>query len=133
MATERRQQIIDWLRDSGNPRAEELLNSLAQMNTDEWEQKHRRDLRKIMGYADIEKNTLPLRDRARGEFDTYVDNPEWYIKGKAAKLGVNIDDLKKALSELQEEKEYFKGRERRKNEVKEDMKWNFASDWAKQR
>ena len=54
MATERRQQIIDWLRDSGNPRAEELLHSLAQMNTDDWEQKHRRDLRKIMGYADIE-------------------------------------------------------------------------------
>ena len=133
MATERRQQIIDWLRDSGNPRAEELLNSLAQMNTDEWEQKHRRDLRKIMGYADIEKNTLPLRDRARGEFDTYVDNPEWYIKGKAAKLGVNVDDLKKTLGELQKEKEYFEGRERRKKEVKEGFKWNFASDWAKQR
>lgn len=133
MATERRQQIIDWLRDSGNPHAEELLHSLAQMNTDEWEQKHRRDLRKIMGYADIEKNTLPLRDRARGEFDTYVDNPEWYIKGKAAKLGVNIDDLKKTLDELQKEKEYFEGRERRKKEVKDDFKWNFASDWAKQR
>lgn len=133
MATERRQQIIDWLRDSGNPRAEELLHSLAQMNTDEWEQKHRRDLRKIMGYADIEKNTLPLRDRAKGEFDTYVDNPEWYIKGKAAKLGVNIDDLKKTLGELQKEKEYFEGRERRKQEVKDDFKWNFASDWAKQR
>ena len=133
MATERRQQIIDWLRDSGNPRSEELLHSLAQMNTDEWEQKHRRDLRKIMGYADIEKNTLPLRDRARGEFDTYVDNPEWYIKGKAAKLGVNIDDLKKTLGELQKEKEYFEGRERRKKEVKDDFKWNFASDWAKQR
>jgi len=133
MATERRQQIIDWLRDSGNPHAEELLHSLAQMNTDEWEQKHRRDLRKIMGYADIEKNTLPLRDRARGEFDTYVDNPEWYIKGKAAKLGVNIDDLKKTLGELQKEKEYLEGRERRKQEVKNDFKWNFASDWAKQR
>lgn len=133
MATERRQQIIDWLRDSGNPHAEELLHSLAQMNTDEWEQKHRRDLRKIMGYADIEKNTLPLRDRARGEFDTYVDNPEWYIKGKAAKLGVNIDDLKKTLGELQKEKEYLEGRERRKQEVKDDFKWNFASDWAKQR
>ena len=133
MATERRQQIIDWLRDSGNPRSEELLHSLAQMNTDEWEQKHRRDLRKIMGYADIEKNTLPLRDRARGEFDTYVDNPEWYIKGKAAKLGVNVDDLKKTLGELQKEKEYFEGRERRKKEVKDDFKWNFASDWAKQR
>jgi len=133
MATERRQQIIDWLRDCGNPRADELLHSLAQMNTDEWEQKHRHDLRKIMGYADIEKNTLPLRDRARGEFDTYVDNPEWYIKGKAAKLGVNIDDLKKTLDELQKEKEYFEGRERRKKEVKEGFKWNFASDWAKQR
>jgi hypothetical protein len=133
MATERRQQIIDWLRDSGNPRAEELLNSLAQMNTDEWEQKHRRDLRKIMGYADLEKSTLSLRDRARGEFDTYVDNPEWYIKGKAAKLGVNVNDLKKTLDELQKEKEYFEGRERRKKEVKDGFKWNFASDWAKQR
>ena len=133
MATERRQQIIDWLRDSGNPRAEELLHSLAQMNTDDWEQKHRRDLRKIMGYADIEKNTLPLRDRAKGEFDTYVDNPEWYIKDKAAKLGVNVNDLKKTLDELQKEKEYFEGRERRKKEVKEGIKWNFASDWAKQR
>lgn len=133
MATERRQQIIDWLRDSGNPRAEELLHSLAQMNTDEWEQKHRRDLRKIMGYADLEKSTVSLRDRARGEFDTYTDNPEWYIKGKAAKLGVNIEDLKKTLGELQNEKEYFEGRERRKKEVKEGFKWNFASDWAKQR
>lgn len=133
MATERRQQIIDWLRDSGNPRAEELLNSLAQMNTDEWEQKHRHDLRKIMGYADLEKSTVSLRDRARGEFDSYIDNPEWYIKGKAAKLGVNVEDLKKTLGELQKEKEYFEGRERRKKEVKDDFKWNFASEWAKQR
>ena len=133
MATERRQQIIDWLRDSGNPRAEELLNSLAQMNTDEWEQKHRRDLRKIMGYADIEKNTLPLRDRARGEFDTYVDNPEWYIKGKAAKLGVNVNDLKKALSELEEERKWNEGRERRTKEVNEDFIWNFAPKSSQQR
>lgn len=133
MATERRQQIIDWLRDSGNPRAEELLNSLAQMNTDEWEQKHRRDLRKIMGYADIEKNTLPLRDRARGEFDTYVDNPEWYIKGKAAKLGVNVNDLKKALSELEEERIWNEGRERRAKEVNERFVWNFAPRSSQQR
>lgn len=133
MAENRRQQIIDWLRNSGNPRSESLLNSLYQMNTDEWEQKNRKDLRKIMGYADLEKSTVSLRDRARGEFDTYVDNPEWYIKGKAAKLGVNIDDLKKTLGELQKEKEYFEGRERRKKEVKDDFKWNFASDWAKQR
>ena len=133
MATERRQQIIDWLRDSGNPRADELLNSLAQMNTDEWEQKHRRDLRKIMGYADIEKNTLPLRDRARGEFDTYVDNPEWYIKGKAAKLGVNVNDLKKALGELEEERIWNEDRERRAKEVNEDFIWNFAPKSSQQR
>ena len=133
MATERRQQIIDWLRDSGNPRAEELLNSLAQMNTDEWEQKHRRDLRKIMGYADIEKNTLPLRDRARGEFDTYVDNPEWYIKGKAAKLGVNVNDLKKALNELEEERKWNEGREHRAKEIDERFIWNFAPESSKQR
>lgn len=129
----RRQDIKDWLIESGNPRAESLLNSLNQMNLDEWEQKHRRELRFIKGYADLEKSTLSLRDRARGEFDTYVDNPEWYIKGKAAKLGVNIDDLKKTLGELQKEKEYFEGRERRKKEVKDGFKWNFASDWAKQR
>ncbi len=133
MATERRQQIIDWLRDSGNPRSEELLNSLAQMNTDEWEQKHRRDLRKIMGYADIEKNTLPLRDRAKGEFDTYVDNPEWYIKGKAAKLGVNVNDLKKALSELEEERIWNEGRERRAKEIDERFIWNFAPKSSQQR
>lgn len=129
----RRHEIRDWLIESGNPRAESLLNSLNQMNLDEWEQKHRRELRKIKGYADLEKSTVSLRDRARGEFDNYVDNPEWYIKGKAAKLGVNIDDLKKTLGELQKEKEYFEGRERRKKEVKEGFKWNFASDWAKQR
>ena len=133
MATERRQQIIDWLRDSGNPRAEELLNSLAQMNTDDWEQKHRRDLRKIMGYADIEKNTLPLRDRAKGEFDTYVDNPEWYIKGKAAKLGVNVNDLKKALSELEEERIWNEGRDRRAKEVNDEFIWNFAPKSSQQR
>jgi hypothetical protein len=133
MATERRQQIIDWLRDSGNPRAEELLNSLAQMNTDEWEQKHRRDLRKIMGYVDIEKNVLPLRDRARGEFDTYVDNPEWYIKGKAAKLGVNIEDLKKTLAELEEERIWNEGRARRAKEVNERFVWNFAPKSSQQR
>ena len=133
MAIERRQQIIDWLRDSGNPRAEELLNSLAQMNTDDWEQKHRRDLRKIMGYADIEKNTLPLRDRARGEFDTYVDNPEWYIKGKAAKLGVNVNDLKKALGELEEERKWNEGRARRAKEVNDEFIWNFAPKSSQQR
>lgn len=129
----RRHEIRDWLIESGNPRAESLLNSLAQMNLDEWEQKYRRELRKIKGYADLEKSTVSLRDRARGEFDNYTDNPEWYIKGKAAKLGVNVDDLKKTLGELQKEKEYFEGRERRKKEVKEGIKWNFASDWAKQR
>ena len=133
MATERRQQIIDWLRDSGNPRAEELLHSLAQMNTDEWEQKHRHDLRKIMGYADIEKNTLPLRDRARGEFDTYVDNPEWYIKGKAAKLGVNPEDLKNALAQLEEERVWNEGRERRAKEVNDEFIWNFAPKSSQQR
>lgn len=133
MATERRQQIIDWLRDCGNPRADELLHSLAQMNTDEWEQKHRRDLRKIMGYVDIEKNTLPLRDRARGEFDTYVDNPEWYIKGKAAKLGVNTEDLKKALAQLEEERVWNEGRERRAKEVSERFAWNFAPKSSQQR
>ena len=133
MATERRQQIIDWLRDSGNPNADELLHSLAQMNTDEWEQKHRRDLRKIMGYADIEKNTLPLRDRARGEFDTYVDNPEWYIKGKAAKLGVNSEDLKKALAQLEEERIWNEGRARRAKEVNERFAWNFAPKSSQQR
>lgn len=130
---DRRQEIVDWLRAHGNPRAESLLNSLNQMNLDEWEQKNRKDLRKLEGYADLEKSTVPLRDRARGEFDSYVDNPEWYIKGKAAKLGVNIEDLKKTLDELQKEKEYFEGRERRKKEVKDDFKWNFASEWAKQR
>lgn len=129
----RRQQIKDWLLSTDNPEAEYLLNSLNQMNLDDWEQKHRGQLRRLKGYADLEKSTVSLRDRARGEFDTYVDNPEWYIKGKAAKLGVNIDDLKKALGELQKEKEYFEGRERRKQEVKDDFKWNFASDWAKQR
>lgn len=129
----RRQQIKDWLLSTDNPEAEPLLNSLNQMDLDEWEQKYRRQLRKLKGYADLEKSTVSLRDRARGEFDTYVDNPEWYIKGKAAKLGVNIDDLKKTLSELQKEKEYFEGRERRKKEVNEGFKWNFASDWAKQR
>lgn len=129
----RRQQIKDWLLSTDNPEAEYLLNSLNQMNLDDWEQKHRRQLRRLKGYADLEKSTVSLRDRARGEFDTYVDNPEWYIKGKAAKLGVNIDDLKKTLGELQKEKEYFEGRERRKQEVKDDFKWNFASDWAKQR
>ena len=86
----RRHEIRDWLIESGNPRAESLLNSLAQMNLDEWEQKYRHDLRKIKGYADLEKSTVSLHDRARGEFDTYVDNPEWYIKSKAAKLGVKI-------------------------------------------
>lgn len=129
----RRQQIKDWLLSTDNPEAEYLLNSLNQMNLDDWEQKHRSQLRRLKGYADLEKSTISLRDRARGEFDTYVDNPEWYIKGKAAKLGVNIDDLKKTLGELQKEKEYFEGRERRKKEVKDDFKWNFASDWAKQR
>lgn len=129
----RRQEFVDWLRDLNNPDADSLLNSLYQMQTDDWETKHRKELRRLKGYSDIEKNALPLRDRVKGEFDTYVDNPEWYIKGKAAKLGVNIDDLKKTLGELQKEKEYFEGRERRKKEVKEGFKWNFASDWAKQR
>lgn len=129
----RRQEIKDWLIESGNPSAESLLNSLNQMNLDEWETKHRKELRRIKGYADLEKNTLPLRDRARGEFDTYVDNPEWYIKGKAAKLGVNIDDLKKTLNDLEEERKYFEGREQRKKNVQNDFKWKFASDWAKQR
>ena len=130
---DRRQKIVDWLRDHGNPRAESLLNSLNQMNLDDWEQKNRADLRKMEGWVNYETATKPLRDRARGEFDSYTDNPEWYIKGKAAKLGVNIEDLKKTLGELQKEKEYFEGRERRKQNVKDDFKWNFASDWAKQR
>ena len=130
---ERRQKIVDWLRSHGNPKAESLLNSLNQMNLDEWEQKYRKELRKLEGYVDYEKSNVSLRDRARGEFDSYTDNPEWYIAGKAAKLGVNVDDLKKTLGELQKEKEYFEGRERRKKEVKDGFKWNFASDWAKQR
>lgn len=130
---ERRQKIVDWLRGHGNPKAESLLNSLNHMNLDEWEQKYRKELRKLEGYVDYEKSNVPLRDRARGEFDSYTDNPEWYIAGKAAKLGTNVEDLKKTLIELQKEKEYFEGRERRKKEVKDGFKWNFASDWAKQR
>jgi hypothetical protein len=130
---ERRQKIVNWLRSHGNPKAESLLNSLNQMNLDEWEQKYRKELRKLEGYVDYEKSNVPLRDRARGEFDSYTDNPEWYIAGKAAKLGTNVEDLKKTLSELQKEKEYFEGREQRKKEVEKDFKWNFASDWAKQR
>ena len=130
---ERRQKIVEWLRGHGNPKAESLLNSLNHMNLDEWESKNRKELRKLEGWVDYEKSNVSLRDRARGEFDSYVDNPEWYIAGKAAKLGTNIEDLKKTLSELQKEKEYLEGRERRKKEVKEGFKWNFASDWAKQR
>lgn len=130
---DRRQEIVDWLRAHGNPRAESLLNSLNQMNLDEWEQKNRKDLRKLEGYADLEKSTVPLRDRARGEFDNYVDNPEWYIKGKAAKLGVNVEDLKKTLGELQKEKEYFEGRERRSQEVNDRFVWNFAPESSKRR
>lgn len=130
---ERRQKIVDWLRAHGNPKAESLLNSLNQMNLDEWEQKYRKELRKLEGYVDYEKSNVSLRDRARSEFDSYTDNPEWYIVGKAAKLGTNVEDLKKTLIELQKEKEYSEGRERRKKEVKEGFKWNFASDWAKQR
>lgn len=133
MAENRRQQIIDWLRNSGNPESESLLKSLYQMNTDEWEQKNRKDLRKIMGYADLEKSTVSLRDRARGEFDSYVDNPEWYIKGKAAKLGVNIEDLRKALSELEEERKWEEGRERRAQEVNDGFVWNFAPESSKRR
>lgn len=123
----------DWLLSTDNPEAEFLLNSLNEMNLDDWEQKYRGRLRRLKGYADLEKPTVALRHRAKGEFDNYVDNPEWYIKGKAAKLGVSVDDLKKVLGELQKEKDYFEGRERRKKEVAEDFKWNFASDFAKQR
>ena len=130
---DRRQQIIDWLRNDENPKTKELLRSLAHMNLNDWETKHRRELRQLPGWSDLESNTTPLRDRVRGEFDTYVDNPVWYVRGKAKKLGVAEEDLKKALAELQQEKEYFEGRERRKKQVEEDFKWNFASDWAKQR
>ena len=129
----RRQEIKDWLLSTDNPDAEFLLNRLNEMYTDEWEQKYRGWLRRLKGYADLEKPTVSLRHRVMGEFDNYVDNPEWYIKGKAAKLGVSVDDVKKALGELQKEKDYFEGRERRKKEVAEDFKWNFASDFAKQR
>lgn len=129
----RRQEIKDWLLSTDNPDAEFLLSRLNEMYTDEWEQKYRGWLRRLKGYADLEKPTVSLRHRVMGEFDNYVDNPEWYIKGKAAKLGVSVDDVKKALGELQKEKDYFEGRERRKKEVAEDFKWNFASDFAKQR
>lgn len=129
----RRQEIKDWLLSTDNPDAEFLLSRLNEMYTDEWEQKYRGWLRRLKGYADLEKPTVSLRQRVNGEFDNYVDNPEWYIKGKAAKLGVSVEDVKKALEELQKEKEYFEGRERRKKEVAEDFKWNFASDFAKQR
>ena len=129
----RRQEIKDWLLSTDNPEAEFLLNSLNEMNLDDWEQKYRGRLRRLKGYSDMEKPTVALRHRVKGEFDNYVDNPEWYIKGKAAKLGVSVDDVKKALGELQKEKDYFEGRERRKKEVAEDFKWNFASDFAKQR
>lgn len=130
---DRRQEIVDWLRAHGNPRAESLLNSLNQMNLDEWEQKNRKDLRKLEGYADLEKSTVPLRDRARGEFDNYVDNPEWYIKGKAAKLGVNIEDLKKTLNELEEERKWEEGRAHRKEETEKNFKWNFLPESSRQR
>lgn len=129
----RRQEIKDWLLSTDNPDAEFLLSRLNEMYTDEWEQKYRGWLRRLKGYADLEKPTVSLRHRVMGEFDNYVDNPEWYIKGKAAKLGVSVDDIKKALGELQKERDYFEGRERRKKEVEEDFKWNFASDFAKQR
>ena len=129
----RRQEIKDWLLSTDNPDAEFLLNRLNEMYTDEWEQKYRGWLRRLKGYADLEKPTVALRHRVMGEFDNYVDNPEWYIKGKAAKLGVSVEDVNKALGELQKEKDYFEGRERRKKEVAEDFKWNFASDFAKQR
>ena len=129
----RRQEMKDWLLSTDNPEAEFLLNRLNEMNTDDWEQKYRGRLRRLKGYADMEKPTVSLRHRVKGEFDNYVDNPEWYIKGKAAKLGVSVGDVKKALGELQKEKDYFEARERRKKEVAEDFKWNFASDFAKQR
>lgn len=129
----RRQEMKDWLLSTDNPEAEFLLNSLNEMNLDDWEQKYRGRLRRLKGYADMEKPTVALRHRVKGEFDNYVDNPEWYIKGKAAKLGVSVGDVKKALGELQKEKDYFEARERRKKEVAEDFKWNFASDYAKQR
>ena len=129
----RRQEIKDWLLSTDNPDAEFLLSRLNEMYTDEWEQKYRGWLRRLKGYADLEKPTVALRHRVMGEFDNYVDNPEWYIKGKAAKLGVSVEDVKKALGELQKEKDYFEGRKRRKKEVEEGFKWNFASDFAKQR
>ena len=129
----RRQEIKDWLLSTDNPDAEFLLSRLNEMYTDEWEQKYRGWLRRLKGYSDLEKPTVALRQRVMGEFDNYVDNPEWYIKGKAAKLGVSVEDVKKALNELQKEKDYFEGRERRKKEVEEGFKWNFASDFAKQR
>lgn len=133
MAENRRQKFKDWLIGLNNPDAEKYLHSLNQMNLDDWEQKYRKDLRMFKGYSDLEKSSVPLRDRVRGEFDSYTDVPAWYLKGKAAKLGVNIDDVKKALGELEEERKYFEGRERRKKEIKDGFKWNFASDYSKQR
>lgn len=130
---DRRQKIVDWLRDHGNPRAESLLNSLNQMNLDDWEQKHRDDLRKMEGWVNYETATKPLRERARGEFDSYTDNPEWYIAGKAAKLGVNIEDLKKTLGELEEERIWNEGRDRRAKEVNDEFIWNFAPESSKRR
>lgn len=129
----RRRAFKDWLIGLNNPTADTLLNSLNQMHTDEWEQKHRRELRKLKGYADLEKNVVPLRDRVRGEFDNYVDNPAWYIKGKAKKLGVNEEDLKKALSQLEEERVWNEDRARRAREVDERFVWNFAPNSSKQR
>ena len=133
MAENRRLKIKDWLIGLNNPDAEKYLNSLNQMNLDDWEQKYRKELRKFKGFSDLEKSSVPLRDRVRGEFDSYTDVPVWYLKGKAAKLGVNVDDVKKALDELEEERKYFEGRKQREKEVKDGFKWNFASDWAKQR
>lgn len=133
MAENRRQQFIDWLKGLNNPDASSLLNSLNQMYTDEWEQKNRKELRKLKGYSDLEKSSVPLRERARGEFDSYVDNPEWYIKGKAAKLGVNVEDLKKVLTELEAERQWEEGRTRRKEETEKNFKWNFLPESSRQR
>ena len=77
MAENRRQKIKDWLIGLNNPDAEKYLHSLNQMNLDDWEQKYRKDLRMFKGYSDLEKSSVPLRDRVRGEFDSYTDVPVW--------------------------------------------------------
>lgn len=126
--------ILDLLADTGS---EELYKKLmSAKDVDQFIEQNIGELRKVTGWAEIEKPTKSNIEQILANMNKFNELPDVYKQEMAKKLGIDYDTFTEDLAKINKSIEYQEGRKRREKEISEAgflSPWTLASDYSKQR